>query len=312
MRNPYDILGLKPSATEAEVKKAYRKLAKQHHPDQNRDDPKAKDRFAELNGAYEILGDAGKRKAFDAGEIDADGKPRFQGFPGGGSPFGAGGAGADMHGFEFHMGGSPFGRRAGSAGGQSGFDPGDIFSDLFGGGRARGARSAPMKGEDVAYELKVTLEEIISQRSRRITLPTGRDIEVNLPRGVSDGQTIRLRGLGEPSRSGGEPGDALMTVRILPHPHFTAEGTTLRTRAPLDLETAVLGGTVRVPTLEGEVEMTVPPRTSGGRSLRLRGKGLPAANERGDLIVALDVTLPREPDHELEAFMKQRRAARQG
>ncbi len=312
MRDPYDVLGLKRSATEADVKRAYRKLAKQHHPDQNPNDPKAKDRFSELNAAYEILGDAQKRKAFDAGEIDAEGKPRFRGFEG----FGAGGPGGGFEGFA----GGPFGRRG--AGPQQ-FDAGDIFSELFGdafraggmgggmgagmggnpGAGARGGR--PAKGEDVSYELKVTLEDIVGDRRHRVRLPTGKEIEVDLPKGVSDGQVIRLRGLGQAGRGG--PGDALMTVRIAPHPHFTVEGTTLRTRVPLPLEDAVLGGTVRVRTLEGEVEASVPPMTSGGRSLRLRGKGLPGPSGRGDIIATLDVTLPADGDPELAALMRKRR-----
>ncbi len=308
MRDPYDVLGLKRSATEADVKRAFRKLAKQHHPDQNPNDPKAKDRFSELNAAYEILGDGQKRKAFDAGEIDAEGKPRFRGFEG----FGAGGPGGGFEGFA----GGPFGRRG--AGPQQ-FDPGDIFSEIFGdafrgggmgagmGAGTGGPRGGPAKGEDVAYELKVTLEDIVSDRRHRVRLPTGREIEVDLPKGVADGQVIRLRGLGQAGRGG--PGDAMMTVRIQPHPHFTVEGTTLKIRVPLPLEDAVLGGSVRIRTLEGEVEASVPPMTSGGKSLRLRGKGLPGPSGRGDIIATLDVTLPAGGDAELAALMRKRREA---
>ncbi len=309
MRDPYSVLGVKRSATDAEIKKAFRKLAKQHHPDQNPNDPKAKDRFAELNAAYEIVGDAAKRKQFDAGEIDAEGKPRFRGFEG----FNAGaGAGAGFEGFGR---GNPFGGRGGGAAGGNtgGFDPGDIFSELFGEAMRTGGarRESGVKGEDVAYELKVTLEDIVSNQRHRVKLPTGREIEVDLPKGVTDGQVIRLRGLGNPGRLGGAPGDAMMTVRILPHARFTVEGTTLRTRVPLPLEDAVLGGKLRVPTLEGEVETSVPPGTSGGKSLRLRGKGLPGTGGRGDIIVSLDIVLPDPPDEDLAALMTKRRARRQ-
>lgn len=304
MRDPYSVLGVSKSATDAEIKRAFRALAKKHHPDQNPDDPKAKDRFAELNAAYEILGDAQKRKAFDAGEIDNEGKPRFRGFEG----FGAGGPGAGgFSGFE------GFGARAGFGGGRAG-DPGDIFSELFGeamrGARAGRSGGRPDKGEDVSYELKVSLEDIAADRRHRVKLPTGREIEVDLPKGVSDGQIIRLRGLGQAGRLGGAPGDALMTVRIAPHPRFTVDGSTLRTRVALALEDAVLGGRVRVPTLEGDVEASVPPMTSSGKSLRLKGKGLPGATGRGDIIATLEIVLPEEGRDDLVALMEKRRAVR--
>ena len=196
MRDPYDILGVPRSASEAEIKKAFRKLAKSYHPDRNSNDPKAKDKFAEANAAYEILGDAAKRAQFDRGEIGPDGKPRFQGFEGfgGGGP----GAGQGFEGFNFNFGGgSPFGRRRATRG--AGED--DIFSHLFGeafrtaerGGRARAA--AP--GEDVAAILTVTVEDIANEATKRIALPTGREVDVTIPKGVTDGQTIRLRGLGQ-------------------------------------------------------------------------------------------------------------------
>ncbi|MFC0218347.1 DnaJ-class molecular chaperone [Pseudochelatococcus lubricantis] len=314
MRNPYDILGVPKTASEADIKKAFRRLAKTWHPDRNKDDPKAKDRFAELNTAYEILGDKDKRGQFDRGEIDAEGKPRGFGAAGPGA-----GAGADAGGFSGFRystgGGSPFG---GARGG--GFDPGDLFSDLFGeamrsggrtqsaGARGGGARERP-RGQDVEAEIVVTLEQIADGGKCRVELPTGREVEVTLPAGVKDGQTIRLRGLGDPSPFGGESGDALLTVHFAPHRDFTVDGSTLRLRLPVSLEDAVLGASVRVPTLGGAVAMNIPPYSSAGKNFRLRGKGLPAKSGHGDLIVTLDVQLPKSPDPELEELMRKRRTA---
>ncbi len=304
MRNPYDILGVPRTASEAEIKKAYRKQAKAYHPDRNANDPKAKDKFAEINAAYEILGDPKKRAQFDRGEIDADGKPRFQGFDG----FGAGqsGPGADFESFTFGFGsGGPFGRRS-----SRGAD--DLFSHLFGEAfraaeRSGGRSSGAARGEDVEATLTVTLEDIAEEKKKRVVLPTGREVEVTLPKGVTDGQVIRLRGLG---RGGplNEPGDALLTVRIAPHERFTVEGNNLRLRMPIDLEDALLGGTIRVPTLTGSVDVKIPPMTSSGRTLRLRGKGLPGKEGRGDLLVTVEIKLPDRPDEALLDYARKRRA----
>ncbi|NNM74851.1 DnaJ C-terminal domain-containing protein [Enterovirga aerilata] len=298
MRNPYDILGVSKSASDAEIKKAFRKLAKQYHPDRNKDDPKAKDKFAEVNTAYEILGDAEKRAQFDRGEIDAEGKPRFQGFEG----FGAGGA---REGFSFGFGGgSPFGRSGRGAGAE------DIFSQLFGEAMRGGGRARAMRGDDIEATLTVELEDIATAAKQRITLPGGREVEVTLPPGVTDGQTIRLRGLGRPGHGGGEAGDLLLTLKIAPQDRYTIEGSDLRLRLPIDLEDAVLGGKVRVPTPTGVVEMSVPPMTSSGRTFRLRGKGLPAKNGHGDLLVTVEIRLPERSDEDLAEYARKRRAAR--
>ena len=309
MRDPYDILGVPRSASEAEIKKAFRKLAKSYHPDRNSDDPKAKDKFAEANAAYEILGDAAKRAQFDRGEIDADGKPRFQGFEG----FGGGGpsAGQGFEGFNFNFGGgSPFGRRRATRG--AGED--DIFSHLFGeafrtaerGGRPRAA--AP--GEDVAAILTVTVEDIANEATKRIALPTGREVDVTIPKAVTDGQTIRLRGLGQGGPGGA--GDALLTIRIAPHERFSIEGENIRVRQPVDLDDAILGAKVRVPTPSGAVEMTIPPMTSSGRTFRLRGKGLPGKSGRGDLLVTTEIRLPDGADEALQDYARKRRSERVG
>jgi DnaJ-class molecular chaperone len=295
MRDPYTVLGVSKSADMAEIKKAYRRLAKKFHPDQSKD-PKAKDKFAEVSTAYEILGDEKKRAQFDRGEIDAEGKPRFQGFEG----FGAGG------------GPGGFTRRAGPGGfehfdfrtapGGGGFDTSDIFSELFGAAdqrRAAGAQSRPApRGEDVAAQLTANLREAVHGGKSRVTLPTGRTLEVSVPAGVEDGQQIRLKGQGHPSPFGGEPGDALVTVRIAKHPYFRVDGRDLRLDLPLTLYEAVLGAKVNVPTLDGQVELNVPAGSNGGRTLRLRGKGLPGAKS-GDLLVTLRIVLPDETDPDL-------------
>jgi DnaJ-class molecular chaperone len=303
MRNPYDILGVSRSASEAEIKKAFRKAAKTHHPDRNANDPKAKDKFAEVNSAYEILGDAAKRAQFDRGEIDAEGKPRFQGFEGfAGRP----GGHDDFESFTFGFGpGGPFGARRSAAQGGD-----DVFSQLFGEGiRAaeRRARSAPKtKGEDIAATLEVTLEEVAGEAKKRIGLPSGRDVDVVIPKGVADGQVIRLRGLGRQGEGGA--GDLMLTIRILPHERFTAEGANLRLRLPVELEEAVLGASVRVPTLTGAVDMTIPPMTSSGRTFRLRGKGLPGKDGTGDLLVTTEIRLPEKADEALLDYARRRRS----
>ncbi len=310
MRNPYDVLGVPKGASEADIKKAFRKLAKTYHPDRNKDDAKAKDRFAEANTAYEILGDKDKRAQFDRGEIDAEGRPRATGFEG----FSGFGGGPGRGNFDFEG----FTRGGGRAGGPGGIGE-DIFSHLFGeafraGGAGPGAGArGPMRGEDVAAELAVTLEQVASEEKLRITLPGGRDVDVVVPKGVTDGQTIRLRGLGGSGGPRGEAGDALLTIRILPHPRFKVEGADLRATVDLPLEDAVLGGMLRVPTLTGAVEMKVPPMTGSGRTFRLRGKGLPKKDgSRGDLLATTAIALPDGEDAALTDYARRRREAKAG
>lgn len=303
MRDPYQILGVARSASEADIKKAYRRRAKDLHPDRNQDDPKAQDRFAELNGAYEILGDEAKRKQFDRGEIDAEGKPKFSGFEGMGA-----GRGGRAGGFEFNFGqggGHPFGAGAGAG---AGFDPADIFGSLFGDAarRAGKARAEPQKPPEQSFTLEVTLAQAVAGATRRVRLPGGREVEVTIPEGVADGKVMRLRGLGQTDPFSGQTGDVLMTIRVKPDSRFTVEGNDLRTRVPVPLARAVLGGPVHVPTLTGAVEMTIPPLTGTTRSFRLRGKGLKGENDKpGDLFVSIDIEMP-EGDAELTALMKAR------
>lgn len=303
MRDPYQVLGVAKSASAADVKKAYRKLAKALHPDQNKD-PKAKEQFAEVNSAYEILGDEAKRGQFDRGEIDADGKPRFHGF-GGFDPRhaqGAGGPGAEH--FEFNFGGGgPFGR-----GGAGGFDASDLFADLL---RGRGG-ARRSRGEDVNGTVTIGLADAVKGTTTRVALPDGRTLEARIPAGIEDGQAIRLKGQGGPGAHGGEAGDAIVTIRVAPHPVFRIDGRDLRADLAVPLEDAVLGGPVQAPTLDGAVELTLPPNSSSGRTLRLRGKGLPATGGKaqGDLFVTVKIVLPEPADPDLEALMRRRREAR--
>ena len=307
MRDPYQVLGVARGASDAELKKAFRRRAKELHPDRNQGDPKAQDRFSELNGAYEILGDEAKRKQFDRGEIDAEGKPRFQGFEGMGA-----GRGGRSGGFEFNFGqggGNPFGGRAGPGGGagDAGFDASDIFSSLFGEGsrRARG-KPEPQKPPEQSFTLEVTLAQATTGGTRRVKLPGGREVEITIPEGVSDGKVMRLRGLGQTDPFSGEAGDVMMTIKVKPDSRFIVDGNDLRTRVAVPLAKAVLGGPLHVPTLTGAVEMNIPPLTGTTRQFRLRGKGLKGEKGAvGDLFVAIDIEMPAS-DAELTALMKAR------
>jgi DnaJ-class molecular chaperone len=321
MRDPYEVLGVARGASAAEIKSAFRKLAKKHHPDANKNDAKAASRFSELNAAYEIVGDADKRKAFDRGEIDAEGKPRFQGFEGFGS--GRGAAGGDREGaFEtFSYGPEGFQRSSGRGGGfrgGAGFE--DILKDMFGGrAGARGGRSggfqfeqedvAPAGGRDIAATLTITLSQAAAGAKKRVQLPTGKEVDVNIPAGLAEGQQIRLKGQGLAGPRG-RAGDVLISVMVAPHPLFQREGADLRLELPITLYEAVLGGKVRVPTLDGAVELAIPPKTSSGRTFRLKSKGFPAKQGAGDLLATVRIVLPEDGDAELEELMRKWRMSK--
>ncbi len=299
MRDPYEVLGLAKNAGAGEIKSAYRKLAKKFHPDQSKE-PRAKDRFAEINSAYEIVGDEKKRGAYDRGEIDAEGTPRAPHFEG----FGAGrrGAeGADFRNFGFDFGSGDFS----AARGAGGIDP-DILSEMFGnrpGARARG----PARGDDVTASVTIPLAMAAKGGSIRVTLPSGKSLDVAIPAGIEDGKSIRLRAQGLPGARGAPAGDAIVTVNYAPHPFFKVEGRDLRLDFPITLYEAVLGAKVRLPTLDGAVEMAIPAGTNGGRVLRLRGKGLPAAGglAQGDLLATLRIALPAGEDASLQSLMRE-------
>jgi len=312
MRDPYQVLGVSKGASEAEIKSAFRRQAKKLHPDANKHDPKAASRFAELNAAYEIVGDDEKRKAFDRGEIDAEGKPRFQGYegfgaqPGGGFRSGPGGA----HFESFSFGPDGF-QRAGGAGGSRGGGFEDILRDMFG-GAARGGRGpqfapedfgAPATGQDLHASLTIGLPDAAKGTKARVHLPTGKDVEVKIPAGMLSGQQIRLKGQGWPSATG-KAGDALITVNVAPHPLFKPDGSDLRLDLPITLYEAALGAKVRVPTLDGAVELAIPAGTNSGRTFRLKGKGLKAKSGTGDLLATVRIVLPEGSDEAFNELMK--------
>ena len=291
MADPYQTLGVARGSTEADIKKAYRKLAKELHPDRNKDNQAASDRFSQVTAAYDLLSDADKRARFDRGEIDGDGNPA--------SPFGFGGSGA---------GGSranPGGFNGGNA------DFGNIFDGLFGGGRGgspfgAGARTAPpAKGANVAYRLPVTFEDAAIGKAQRVTLADGKTIDLKLSSGVETGTQMRLSGKGDPGPAGA--GDAIVTIEVGSHPQFRRDGDAIRIDLPVPLVDAVLGGSVRVPTVDGPVMLAVPSGTSSGKVLRLRGKGWTGKNGvRGDQLVTLMVEVPSS-DEELRAWAERAR-----
>ena len=307
----YQRLGIKRGASDEEVKKAYRSLAKQLHPDRNKDNPKAAERFSQVTAAYDLLSDKDKRARYDRGEIDEDGNPKM--------PFGAG-----YGGYSPGAGARPRpGQGSGFEGFPGGFDAGgaadlsDLFEGLFGAagaarGRPRGgpsggpsgfrARSrAPQKGNDIAYRLEVPFVDAAALKPQRITLADGKTIDLKLPKGVEDGTRIRLAGKGGTGPGGA--GDAIVTITIAPHPFFTREGNNLRLTLPVTLNEAVIGAKVKVPTPDGPVMLTVPPGSSSGKVLRIKGRGFTdKAGKRGDELVTLTVDLPA--DAELEEFAR--------
>lgn len=292
--DPYSTLGVAKSATAAEIKSAYRKLAKELHPDRNKDNPKAAERFAQITSAYDLLSDADKRAKFDRGEIDADGNPAFGGFGGGGGGFR----------------GDPRGGFGGGFAQGEAADFGDIFEGLFGGGRgggspfgqARGRAAPPPKGANVAYRLTVHFLDAATRATQRITLADGKTIDLKLPEGVEDGTQMRLAGKGQEGPGGA--GDGIVTIQVRDHPFFKRDGADIRLDLPITLNEAVLGAKVRVPTVDGPVMVTVPPGTSSGRTLRLKGKGWSKkGGTRGDQLVTLSIDLPAD-DAALKAFVE--------
>jgi DnaJ-class molecular chaperone len=298
MRDPYTVLGVGRSAGEKEIKSAYRKLAKAYHPDQNKDDPKAQAKFAEATSAYDLLTDAEKRGQYDRGEIDADGNPKFAGFaPGaGGARRGAAGAGAGFSAedilkeFMSGFGGAQTRQSRTAGAGAGGWDP-------FTGATSRGS----VKGEDANVTAAISLEQAEAGGSVPLRMPNGKVLNVKLPDKVDDGTQIRLKGQGMPSPMGGEAGDAIVTVKFERHAKFRRDGADLRVDVPITLYEAVLGGKVRVPTLAGEAELTLPPSVNTAKALRLKGKGLHGA---GDLYASLRIVLPEKGDPDLEGLMR--------
>lgn len=303
MADPYSTLGVARSASEKDIKSAYRKLAKELHPDKNTDNPKATERFSQVTNAYDLLSDKDKRARYDRGEIDADGNPTAPfGFGGAGAGAGFGGAqrGYRHDGFEGFGGG-------GTGGGSEGIDIGDIFEGLFGGrggmgggagpgaGMGGGRRGPPPKGANVSYRLSVPFIDAATRAPQRITLADGKTIDLKLPAGVESGQQMRLGGKGEAGPGGF--GDAIVTIGIAPHPFFTRDGDAIRLDLPITLDEALHGAKVKVPTVDGAVMLTIAPHSTSGKTLRLKGKGFSRKDgERGDQLVTLMIDVPNDPD----------------
>ena len=308
MRDPYEVLGVTKTASAADIKSAFRRQAKKLHPDANKHDPRAAARFAELNAAYEILGEEDKRKAFDGGQIDAEGKPRFQGFEGFGRGRRQGGFKPEDVFETFSWGRDGFQHTRGRAGGFGGFE--DVLKEAFGGAGRSGQAGGGFRfeqehrpGQDISAALTITLPEAAKGTDKRVQLPTGREVDVKIPAGLNEGQVIRLKGQGL-AGSGGRAGDLLITVSVAPHPLFARSGADLRLELPITLYEAVLGARVRVPTLDGAVELAIPPGTSSGRIFRLKGKGFPAKQGKGDLLATVRIVLPEGGDSDLEELMR--------
>ncbi|MET1754132.1 J domain-containing protein [Novosphingobium sp. RD2P27] len=304
--DPYSTLGVPRSASEKEIKSAYRKLAKELHPDANKDNPKAAERFSVVTGAYDLLSDKDKRARFDRGEIDGDGNPTMSGYGGGFGGqrgFGGGGGQGGFEGFSSEgvdlgdLFGDIFGSRGGPGAGRGG--------DPFGGGRQR--RAAP-RGANVSYRLAVSLPDAATLSPQRITLGDGKTIDLKLPPGLEDGTQMRLSGKGEPGPGGA--GDAIVTIHVQPHPCFKRDGDDVRLDLPITLDEAVNGAKVRAPTATGAVMLSVPPGSSSGKVLRLKGKGFTRKDgSRGDQLITLEIVLP-ENDADLATRLEGWRDAR--
>jgi len=295
-KDPYSLLGVKRDATDAEIQKAFRRLAKKSHPDLFPGDKKAEDRFKELNAANDIIGDSAKRARFDRGEIDASGAEvrhnPFAGARGGqrGGGFRPGGAGDQGFAFE---------------------DLSDLFGGMFRGGPGGGGRGNPSGGgghappEDTRFTLEVDFIDAAAGAKKRVSMPGGKSLDVTIPAGINEGQTIRLKGQGG-AGPGGSAGDALVEVKIKPDPLYRRDGRDIHVEVAISLGEAVVGGKIEVPTVHGPVTVSVPRAANSGTRMRLKGKGIAATKREpaGDQYVTLKVMLPKAPDAELEEFVK--------
>ena len=287
MRDPYEVLGVSRSASDADIKKTYRRLVKETHPDLNPGDKKVEQRFKDLSSAYDLLRDKKKRARYDRGEIDAEGKERPE--------------------FAFHRaygdagrsrGARAGGARAAGGGGGGSFSAHDIFDELF------GRTSLKTKGANISYALSVDFLEAARGGKRRVVLSSGRSLEVNIPPGTENGQTLRLKGQGLPGMGGGPSGDALIEIKVGSHPYFTRKGRDIVVDVPVTLHEAVLGANIQVPTIDGKVAVKVPRGANSGTRLRLKGKGIAGSGgARGDQYVKLTIMLPDSPDSDLTNFV---------
>jgi DnaJ-class molecular chaperone len=294
--DPYAVLGVKPEATQDEIRKAYRALAKKLHPDLNPGDKKAEEKFKQVSAAYDLVGDAEKRARYDRGEIDASGNERpreryYRDFHD---------AGAEQHAYSSSSGYADFA------------DSEDILREMFGRGAGGGERRFRMRGQDALYRLPVEFLEAVNGATRRITMPDGGTIDVVIPAGTKDEQVLRLRGKGGAGLGGGEPGDALVEIEVRPHAFFTRKGDDIHLELPISLPEAVLGAKLDVPTPTGPVRMTVPKAANTGTVLRLKGKGAARADKsQGDEYVTLKIVLPEKLDPEIEEFAQRWQAGKE-
>lgn len=297
MRSPYNILGVEKSASQADVKKAYRALAKKYHPDQNKGDQRIAERFKEVSAAYHILGDTERRGKYDRGEIDENGNERATGFGG------AAGAARARRSADFD------------------FDEAEgIFSDFFRftGGNRRRTSTGPTgnrahrpfgggtrtKGLDISYEMTIGFEESITGGTRRLTLNDGRNLDIKIPIGIKDGQVIRLPGQGGPAVGGSAKGDALLQIHVAKHPYYRREGNDIHLELPISIDEAILGGDIEVPTPRGKLTVRVPKNSSTGTRLRLKEKGVKTKSDTGHMYITLKMMAPQTRDPELEQALK--------
>lgn len=303
MADPYQTIGVARDASQDDIRKAYRKLAKETHPDLNPGNAEAEKRFKDISSAYDIIGDADKRKRFDAGEIDETGAEK-----------------PERHYYREYAEANPntryshrTRREAGREnrenngdGGYGDFDADDLFSDLFRGRRAgAGQQTFRMPGGDVQYRLAVDLLDAANGAKKTVQMPDGRTLDISIPAGVRDGQTLRLKGQGLPGSEGMPPGDAYVEIDVLPNDQFRREGNDIHSVLPISLGEALNGATVRAPTVDGAVDVKIPKRARDGMKMRLRGKGVKhgSAGTRGDQYVELKIAPPENPDDELANFM---------
>jgi DnaJ-class molecular chaperone len=290
--DPYKVLGVGRDAPDEEIRRTYRKLAKELHPDLNPNNRSAaEEQFKKVSAAYDIIGDPEKRKRYDRGEIDANGEPR-RGYQ------------------RAYAGGGPFGGRAGTGRTEDEFSFGDIFSDLFGRGRASaGEAGGPFtpRGRDVRYTLEIDFLEAAAGAKKRVTMPDGGVLDLAVPEGVADGQVLRLKGKGTAGIRGGEAGDALVEIKVRPHPQFKRTGDDIALELPITIDEAALGDKIEVPTVSGRVQLTIPKGTSSGRVFRLKGKGVrnTATGNTGDQLVTVRIVLPETIDDKLAYFLSE-------
>lgn len=294
--DPYKVLGVSKNATKEDIRKAYRTLAKELHPDVRPGDKEAEEKFKKATSAFNLLSDPEKRKRYDRGEIDAEGNERGP-FAGGAQP---GGGGARGRTYSYTTQG------AGPSGGFE--DIGDIFADLFGrggggGGTGRSRGAFRTRGDDVRYKLDVSFLDAVRGATKSVTMADGTSLNLKIPAGIESGKTLRLKGQGQPGVGGGPPGDAFVEVTVKTHPLFERDGDHIRLDLPITLKEAVLGGKVSVPTIDGPVNLTIPKDSNTGNVLRLRGRGVDRPSGRGDQLVRLKVVLP-ENDPKLARFVE--------